>query len=123
MHDTEFDGDSTLESITDLIAEARLWAPCAMTPESQKSLLIRLADALEAVTLPTENDDRKALVAIRDAYELTLDIRLVSDDHEFYEAIGEALNRVVDSDGNFSAVTVLTQKGDVTVPTQKEVNE
>jgi len=46
-------------SITDLIADARLWAPCAMTPESQKSLLTRLADALEAVTVPPENEQKR----------------------------------------------------------------
>jgi len=110
MNNPQIDRDKKPDvSITDLIAEARLWAPCAMTPESQKSLLVRLATALEAVTVPTESADRKALTAIRDAYEVAMEIRLTNDDDEFYVAVGEALNRVVDSDGNFMAVTVPTE--------------
>jgi hypothetical protein len=95
-------------SITDLIAEARDWVWCAMPPEDESKIINGLADALEAVTIPTESADRKALTAIRDAYEVAMEIRLSNDDDEFYCAIGEALNRVVDSDGNFSAVTVPT---------------
>jgi hypothetical protein len=63
-----------------------------------------------------ESAERKALVAIRDAYEVAMEIRLSNDDDEFYCAIGEALNRVVDSDGNFSAVTVPTE-----APTEEEL--
>lgn len=43
---------------------------------------------------------RAALIAIRDAYDRTMDMRPVCDD-EFYAAVQEALNRVCDSDGNF----------------------
>jgi hypothetical protein len=52
------------------------------------------------VTVPTNNEEREALIAIRDAYDRAMDVRPVCDD-DFYAAVQEALNRVCDSDGNF----------------------
>jgi len=41
----------------DLIAEAREWAPCAMTPEYQAKLINGLADALESAQETLEEDE------------------------------------------------------------------
>ena len=50
---------------------------------------------------PSETADRKALTAIRDAYERGVDMRPAGGLDFILTAIGEALNRVVDSDGEF----------------------
>lgn len=47
--------------LDELIAEARQWAPCAMSPVWQLKLITKLADALEAAT--RERDAALARIA------------------------------------------------------------
>lgn len=69
----------------ELIAEARAWAPCAMSPTGQLKLITRLADALEAATrVPVQgepNDDREALARV---------LYIASDDFAFADRMAKA---------------------------------